>query len=55
MIEVRGRLAAEDYVNALLLTRRHNRTFLVVRVGLWTLIAVFAVVYGIAALGDARF
>ena len=40
---------------ALLLARRHNRLFRVVRTALWIVIILLAVVYGTLAVGDPRY
>jgi len=55
MTSLQGQLTEDDYLAALLLARRHNKTFRVVRSGLWILIGVLAVVYSIVSLDNPRF
>jgi hypothetical protein len=55
MTSLQGQLTEDDYLAALLLARRHNRMFKVVRTGLWVLIGVLSVAYVVVSLQNPRF
>ncbi len=55
MNSLNGQLTDDDYLAALILARRHNKTFMIVRTGLWSLIAVLAIVYLVVSLENPRF
>jgi hypothetical protein len=55
MESLSGQLESADYLAALLLARRHNRVFKIVRTGVWVLVAVLFVPYAVIAFSDPRF
>jgi len=55
MNSLHGQLTDDDYLAALILARRHNKTFMIVRTGLWSLIGVLAVVYSVVSFQNPRF
>ena len=52
---LQGKLEPADYLAALLLARKHNRLFRIVRAVLWILVVTLGVYYAVVTVADQRY